>query len=309
MVTSEHTQAALGILPGPVMCATGLGPIEYAEEGEGDAVLCLHGAMGGYEQGVLLDRVLGEPGHRCLAPSRPGYLRTPLSSGRSPEAQADLFAAMLDVLGVERVAVMAVSGGGPSAIHFALRHAGRCRGLVLVSTVATTVANRLPLSFALTGLLARLPWVAASIERKAMQDPEQSARRSFTNPIYFDRVRGHPEAWAQFQALQASTVHRMAARMAGTRNDVRVTQTRTYPLEAINVPTLIVHGTCDPLVPFAEHGQAAARRIPGAELVVLDGGEHAAIFSHRDEARSRVTAFLRRCQAEDPAPSGPERHA
>lgn len=297
MIAAEYPPAQPGVMPNPVVCSTAGGPIEYAEEGQGNAVLCLHGAMGGYEQGLILGRVLGEPGYRYLAPSRPGYLRTPLSSGRSPEAQADLCAALLDALNVERVAVMAVSGGGPSAIHFALRHAGRCRALVLVSTVATTVDNRLPVSFALTGLLARLPWVAASIERKALRAPEASARRSFTNPVYFDQVRGNPAAWALFQDLQASTVHRMAARMAGTRNDVQVTQTRTYPLEAISVPTLIVHGTRDPLVPIANHGQAAARRIPGAELVVLEGGEHAAIFSHRDEARSRVTAFLRRYQA------------
>lgn len=280
--------------PSPTVLSTERGPIEYAEIGEGPAVLCLHGAMGGYEQGLILARTVGEPRYRFLAPSRPGYLRTPLSGQRSPAAQADLYAAMLDTLGVQRTAVMAVSGGGPSAIHFALRHPDRCWGLVLVSTVATTTPNRLPWSFTLMGLLARIPWVAAGMARKAMQDPESGARRSITDPVLFDRTRRDPESWRLFMELQASTMDRMAARMPGTRNDVALCRVQEFPFEQITTPALIVHGTKDPLVPIAQHGQASARRIPGAELVALEGGEHAAIFSHREEARSRVTAFLRR---------------
>ena len=90
-----------------------------------------------------------------------------------------------------------------------------------------------------------------------------------------------------------SYAHRMVERFAGTENDVRETQVQTYPLEQIDVPTLIVHGTRDPFVPFANHGELFARRIPGAELIALEGGEHAAIFTHREEARARVTGYLR----------------
>jgi acetyl esterase/lipase len=86
---------------------------------------------------------------------------------------------------------------------------------------------------------------------------------------------------------------RMAARVPGTKNDVAVCRTREFPFEQITTPALVVHGTRDPLVPIAQHGEVSARRIAGAELVALEGGEHAAIFSHRDEARSRVAAFLR----------------
>lgn len=45
-------------------------------------------------------------------------------------------------------------------------------------------------------------------------------------------------------------------------------------------------------VPFAQHGKVLAERIPGAELVALRGGEHVAIFTHREEARARVVRFL-----------------
>ena len=86
---------------------------------------------------------------------------------------------------------------------------------------------------------------------------------------------------------------RITLRLPGTNNDIRITQTTTYPLEQIAVPTLVVHGTDDHLVPFAQHGKLLAGRIPRAQLLTVEGGEHMAIFTHRNEVRPRVTRFLR----------------
>lgn len=278
--------------PEPVLVNTSRGPVECASFGSGPAVLCLHGAMGGYDQGVLLARTIGAPGHRYVSPSRPGYLGTPLAGGRSPEEQADLYASLLDALGVARCGVMAVSGGGPSAIHFALRHRERCWALVLVSTCADRLDTRPPVSFAVRKLLMRLPGMASVARRKVLQDPESAARRSVTNPDLFDRLCRDADAWALLRELQASTTDRMVQRFRGTDNDVHVSRTRSYPLEEIGVPTLVVHGSADPHVPFEQHGAVFARRIPGAKLLALEGGEHAAIFTHRLEAQAAVAAFL-----------------
>src|SRR5205085_9767873 len=90
------------------------GTVEYRLEGNGPAVLFLHGSPGGYDQGIPMAQALDLQGFTLLSLSRPGYRRTPLSSGETPEAQADLYAAMLDALNVSQVTVMAISGGGPS---------------------------------------------------------------------------------------------------------------------------------------------------------------------------------------------------
>lgn len=283
---------ALDVRPEPVVVATPRGAVEYASIGSGPAVLCLHGAMGGYDQGLLLARTIGAPGYHYIGPSRPGYLGTPLSRGRGPEEQADLYASLLDALGVERCGVMAVSGGGPSAVHFALRHRHRCWGLVLVSTCADRLDTKPPLSFVVRKLLMRVPGVAGAARRKVLQDPESVARRSVTKPEFFDRLRRDEPAWRLLQELQASTTDRMTRRFPGTDNDVVVSRTRTYPLEEIRVPTLVVHGSADPHVPFDRNGAVFARRVPGAQLLVLEGGEHAAIFTHRREAQAEVSAFL-----------------
>ncbi len=277
----------------PATVTTSRGPVEYAATGEGPAVLALHGAMGGHDQSLLLARTIGETGYRYLALSRPGYLGTPLRAGRTPEEQADLYADVLDALGIREAAVLAVSGGGPSAIHFALRHPDRCWGLVLVSTCGSRVDTRIPLSFHVVKLLARWPWFVGLMRRKTERDPDRAARRSILDPIVRARTLRDPEAGPLLNALTLSTLDRMGARLPGTENDIAVTRSTGYPLEGISVPTLVVHGTADRMVPFAEHGRALAARIPGAELLAVEGGEHVAIFTHRDEARARVTRFLR----------------
>jgi pimeloyl-ACP methyl ester carboxylesterase len=273
--------------------ATSRGPVEYVSIGAGPAVLALHGAMGGHDQSLLLARTIGEAGYRYVALSRPGYLGTPLAAGRSPEEQADLYAEVMDALGIRAAALMAVSGGGPSAIHFALRQPGRCWGLVLASTTGGRVETPLPLAFHLLRFLVRLPGFERRARARAERDPEGNARRAIRDAAQVARLLADPEAWALYSELARTTSARMAQRLDGTLNDVSVTRTRDYPLERIAVPTLVLHGTCDPLVPFAPHGEALASRIPGARLLALEGGEHPAIFTHRAEARAAVTEFLR----------------
>ena len=257
---------------GPSIAATPHGPLEYVTVGEGPAVLALHGAMGGHDQSLLLARTIGEAGHRYVAVSRPGYLGTPLRSGRSPAEQADLYAAALDALGVGTVAVMAVSGGGPSAIEFALLHRERCRALVLVSTCSGRISTRIPLSFHLTKRLMRWRWFGAALRRKAERDPRRAAGRSILDPEVRDRTLRDPVASALLAELVSSTLDRPALRLAGTENDIAVTRSTEYALERVEVPVLVVHGTADRVVPFDPHGKGLAERIPEAELLAIPGG-------------------------------------
>lgn len=84
--------------------ATAKGTVEYARIGEGPVVPGIHGGPGGYDQTIFAFEWLAHAGFSLLAPSRPGYLGTPLSSGKTPDEQADLYAALLDTLGIDKVA-------------------------------------------------------------------------------------------------------------------------------------------------------------------------------------------------------------
>ncbi|MFX8418052.1 hypothetical protein ABTL59_19245, partial [Acinetobacter baumannii] len=76
---------------------TSVGPVEYAEKGphDGAALLSIHGAGGGWDQGLANIAGLVSNAYRVIAPSRFGYLGTPVPTDTSPARQADAHAALL----------------------------------------------------------------------------------------------------------------------------------------------------------------------------------------------------------------------
>jgi len=285
-MSPEHTTK-------PVVAKTSRGLVEYAITGEGPAILALHGAMGGFDQSLLLARAAGPPGFRYLAVSRPGYLGTPLSSGRTPEEQADLCAALLDELGIRSAAALAVSGGGPCALQFASRHSQRCWALVMVSACSATLEGRVPLMFQVLKFAARWPAAIRFLSRRAESDPERAARRSIRDAAVRLRTVNDPEAGSMLSELSKSSFERMRLRLEGTENDIRQTRTRmNFHLNEITAPVLVIHGTDDLLVPYSSNAVALAEQVRGAELLTIEGGEHVCLFTHLAEIRGKVSRFL-----------------
>jgi pimeloyl-ACP methyl ester carboxylesterase len=118
---------------GSQMLNTACGRVEYAVAGEGQPVLALHGAGGGYEQGLLLGHLLSPQRYRIISVSRPGYRRTPLTAGSTPGEQAHLLRSVLDELGVSQAVVIAISAGGVAGLQFAQQYPDRCKSLILLS--------------------------------------------------------------------------------------------------------------------------------------------------------------------------------
>ena len=163
---------------------------------------------------------------------------------------------------------------------------------MLVSTCGEKVDTPIPFSFHISKLLMRWPACANAMRKKALENIEQTASCSIADVEVCARTLRDPEAGSLFIALMSSTCDRMSQRLAGTENDINITRMTSYPLERIAVPTLVIHGTADRMVPYQLHAQALANRIPDAELLTIEGGEHVAIFTHRKEVKSRVACFL-----------------
>lgn len=256
---------------------TALGTIEYQMEGDGPVVLVLHGSPGGYDQGIAVARFLDLSGFTLLAFSRPGYRRTPLSSGETPEAQADLYSAALDSLNISQVVVIALSGGGPSALQFALRYPQRCQGLLMLSALSQDYSEE--------GVYRALP------------PGQRQFKRLLDRLIVFDPFlyllaglskRG-PESENSSAFIESLVMN--PSHTAGYRNDMQQFESLpTYPFQEIALPTLIVHGTADVDVPFSQ-AKELANAIPNAQLVAIEGAHHLSTLAG-NQATDAIHSFL-----------------
>ena len=127
----DMTLARAALVGRSQVVETAFGPVEYAEAGQGPAVLIIHGSGGGFDQGLAFSEPLR--GVRRIAPSRFGYLQSPMPAGATPEMQADALAELLSELGVDQAVILGGSAGALSATQLAIRHPNLCQGLVLVA--------------------------------------------------------------------------------------------------------------------------------------------------------------------------------
>lgn len=281
--------------PVPITTRTALGPVEHTMSGSGQPLLALHGGMGGHDQSWLLARALlaDLSGYQVLGISRPGYLGTPQTLGQTPEAQADLYARLLDALAIERTIVAAVSAGGPSAIQFALRHPQRCGGLILVSAASGPLETAPAFLSRLNKMawISHVPGLIPLLRRRARLDPLKAATRSIGDPAMAARALAHPSAGPLLRAVQQSALTNVPRRLPGTVVDTRHYQTiPALPCERIDVPVLVIHGDNDPVVPLGHARRALAA--PDATACILPSGGHMALFSHLDEVRAAVGGFM-----------------
>ena len=192
---------------------TALGPVEYGDRGVGPVVLHFHGGNVGHNGWFFLGHLV-RAGWRMLTPDRPGYLGTPIKNGGTPEQQADLAAALLDALGIDRVATVGISAGGPGAIQFAARHPHRASALVLLSAISQRTGLSDDQRNSALGRLVMTPRyqdVAYFLINRAMHVLPALSMRDFvktettydaaTGKQYVDRVLRDPEQKRQVLAM------------------------------------------------------------------------------------------------------------
>lgn len=266
---------------------TARGPVEFARHGDAPYVLIVHGTPQGHNASFI-GEPLEQAGFGTITPSRPGYLRTPLETGRTFAEQADAMAALLDELGVDRVAAYALSGGGPSGIEFAARHPQRISALILEVAISQNYTPQVsPLAVALTmnsitfwlqGVMLRYAPRLVVSQLVSMESTLDSAERSRIT----EEVMGDPEKLGLLRALVDAPP--FGALRVGFDNDMKqFAAIDRLPLDQIRCPTLIVHGTDDGDVPY-RHAEEAAREIAGAELFTVENGWHLLSMSDGDNA-------------------------
>jgi 2-hydroxy-6-oxonona-2,4-dienedioate hydrolase len=271
---------------------TSCGPIEYAQIGEGAPVLIVHGAGGGFDQGLDIGGPLASRGFRVIAMSRFGYLRTPLPADASPAGQADAQAGLLDALQIPQAAILGASAGAPSSLQLALRHPRRCSALVLLVPVAfVPQTDRVPRA----GAVATAPLFRTVLKSDfLLWAGTRYARSTLIKSLLATPPALVEGASPQEQARIDQTLRHVlpiSLRRQGLHNDVAVIAAlERYDLERIAVPTLAV-SAADDLFATLDGTRYTAAHIAGARLIAYPNGGHL-LVGHQDELVTELVAFL-----------------
>ena len=262
------------------------------EDASAVPLLFVHGASGNGRDPFLAfgDRL---PRHRALFVDRPGQGGS-TRRGRAdaaPDAQAEVLAAMLARLGIDRAVVIGHSWGGAVAAAMAVVRPERVAGLAFLAPAThpwpggVDAIYRIATAPAIGTAFCR--WVPPLIGPMLMA----SAIRSVFAP---DPV---PAGYAEFVGTRS--VLRPAAYRANAEDvaDLHGHVTRLSPLyRGISVPTAIVTGTRDPIVLREIHSAGLARDIVGARLVELDGIGHMPHHAATERVVAEIAGVIARVE-------------
>jgi pimeloyl-ACP methyl ester carboxylesterase len=268
------------------LAETDAGKIEYLDSGDGAAVLVIHGVVGGCDHGPGMASSFLREGFRSICVSRFGYVRSALAKDSSASAQADLYAALLDELGIRRAAVLATSAGTSSSLRFAAKYPQRCSALALFSmAVPPYVVPAKPV------LLAQRAFFSSDFLFWAAMRYTPAIRRLMGIPRALEgRLTPSDES---FVSELMGMFLPISSRAAGVINDVVVSNpdlNDTSYVSQIEVPVLAFHAKDDPWGSFAGAREIIGC-IPGARFKAIEQGGHL-LLGHRAEVREEISDFM-----------------
>jgi 2-hydroxy-6-oxonona-2,4-dienedioate hydrolase len=286
---SELGQAREAATAGSMLANTPAGLIEYAVKGEGIALLSIHGAGGGFDQGLANAAGLVGDGFQVIAPSRFGYLRTPVPQDESPAAQADVHAALLSSLHVAKAVVLGISAGTRSAVEFAIRHPDAVSALILIMPALYAPGN--PVSIRENRGNKFAFWVVNHGGDFAWWAAEKIAPSMLIRFVGVQRSLVAAASQAEQERVMGivKSIEPLSLRFPGINVD-STADLHELPLEGIKTPVMLI-STRDDLFNTLPAAEYAAGKIPGAKLVVYETGGHL-LVGRGQEARNVVRAFL-----------------
>lgn len=241
--------------------------VHYKEQGAGEPVfILLHGFGASLFSWREVMAPLAAYG-RVIAFDRPAFgLTNRLLPGEwsenpyTPEAQVRLVVALLDALGASRAILVGNSAGGTVAVQVALAHPERVAGLVLVGA-AIYAGGGAPAWVRPLLNTPQLNRIGPLISRQLGGEAGENLIRA----AWFDPTQITPESWEGYRKpLRVENWDRALWELTKASRELRLGDR----LGAIDVPTLVLSGAEDRIVPL-EQSQRLAQEIPGASLAVL----------------------------------------
>lgn len=251
--------------------------LHYEETGQGPPVVLIMGLAGSLEWwGPEIQEALSRR-FRVVVFDNRGAGRSDRPKDPYTIAQmAEDTRGLMDALGIDRAHVLGYSMGGMIAQELALRHPERLRRLILAATSPGGVLSALPRPRAFGLLLAE-------------RDPERAARATLELLFPPDYVASHAERMIRLSNMLAR--HATDAASAKRQFAAILRWSAWSRLPRLSVPTLVVHGTADILLPV-RNARILHRRIPRSEIRLFPGAGHGFGLQFAEETAETVLGFL-----------------
>ena len=229
---------------------------------------------------------LAEHGHRAIAHDRRGHGRSSQTwNGNEMDTYADDLACLIETLDLQDVTLVGHSTGGGEIVRYVGRHGtDRVARLVLVSAVP-------PLMLRHRGQPGGTPVETFDAIRAGETADRSQLYRDLADGPFFGHNRNHDVSqgvrdafWLQSMACGHRGAYECIAAFSAT--DFRP------DLARIDVPTLVIHGDDDQIVPFEVGGKRSAELIPGAVLEVYEGGAHGLPDTDRERLHADLLGFI-----------------
>lgn len=230
---------------------------------------------------------LASKGYRVVAHDRRGHGRSSQPwDGNDMDHYADDLAAVINALDLKEVTLVGFSTGGGEVARYIGRHGtARVKKAVLVSSVP-------PLMLKTADNPGGLPIeVFDGIRKAALENRSQLYLDIASGPFFgFNR----PGATPNQGLIQSFWVQGMQGGHKNTYDSIAAFSATDFraDLKKFDVPTLVIHGDDDQVVPIDAAGKAAAAQIKGAQLIVYPGAPHGLTDTHKDRLNQDLLNFL-----------------
>lgn len=260
--------------------------IFFKDMGDGAPVILIHGWPLNADMFEYQTLDLLRKGFRVIAYDRRGFGRSEQTASHYDyDTFADDLSSLIEHLGLKKVSLVGFSMGGGEIARYLGRHGGsKIASVALVSSVAPYMLKDATNPEGVEDkMLAQIT--------SALEEDRPNFLADFLKNFFGANVISHPvsqetQNWCFNMAMNSSLKGTIDCVTAFGKTDFR------KDMAAFTIPTLIIHGDADKVVPMATSGAAAAKLVPKATFKIYEGAPHGLFITHKQQLCKDLFEFL-----------------